>query len=239
MFNRSDRVLHFSSAGAADAPALVPISGQYDTTVAVYAALADAAYIDNDQGVDDLLVELFMRYGLSHFDALPDFTTSTSRAFIDRRNDRVIIANRGTDITDTNDIAADIQIALDTEKTHSRFTTAEDAFKAVRDAYPDMDIILTGHSLGATVNRYVYERNKNDIHEIYNFNPGSSPLAVLKSIKYNPLKLLRTKRDKKIRNYHIKGDLISYFATLDPSAEHTILEPQYHSNNPHSIRQFY
>lgn len=107
------------------------------------------------------------------YDIDTELSTANHKVFINRRTGNVVIAYRGTNPKNMDDIAAGVDIAKG-QRTHKRFQEALEAAEKARKKYGDDRIELTGHSLGGTQALYVYEKTGLKTRV---FNPGSSPLG--------------------------------------------------------------
>ena len=96
------------------------------------------------------------------------------------------------------------------------------------------NIILSGHSLGGSINRALFDKYSEDIAHVYNFNPGSSTGSFLKN--FNIFRPHDTK--KKITSVYIRGDPISTLGQTDRTIDNIVLDPLPDTSNPHSITQF-
>lgn len=88
-----------------------------------------------------------------------------------KKGNKVVLAFRGTNPTNLDDLAADFNIALG-QRSHHRFSDAEKISREVEKKYGS-DFTVTGHSLGGTLALHV-----NQMHgkKAKVFNPGSSPV---------------------------------------------------------------
>ena len=115
-----------------------------------------------------------------------------------------VISHRGTDLNDTEDLDADVSLALGKTKNKrfydKRTNKTKELIKEIKDVDATAKVNLTGHSLGGSTaitslnDEYV---NKN-VEHVYTFNPGVSPIK--EKFDGSP---------GKITNYVVKGDPIS------------------------------
>lgn len=107
----------------------------------------------------------------------------------------LVIAVRGTDVSDVHDIAADANIVKGKRLKHTyRYIDAIGHITSIMGKY-EQPVILTGHSLGGALVMEIFLTMENKIDKVYVFNPGVG----LKSIPINT----------KIEKYFIQGDFIS------------------------------
>lgn len=131
----------------------------------------------------------------------------------------VIIGFRGT--ANVKDIVTDIDVVRGVTE-DPRFKDAVTIYNKVKNKYPNLNIIATGHSLGGTLALYL-----NTLYNIQSegFNTGLG-LGFLKS---NPNK------DKATLNI-IKGDPISSLGALSKLGNVRVFNPT--TDNPHSMRNY-
>ena len=93
------------------------------------------------------------------------------------KDDKMVIAYKGTDVTNMSDLVADGAIVTGTEKMNNKFTRAKSLFDKVRQHHPEHQITLTGHSLGGQLSQHVsHEKNKTFA---YTFNAGAGPAQIV------------------------------------------------------------
>jgi len=144
------------------------------------AAISKATYDNYTSGVktaQKTLDEYNVGYSI-----IEDFTSPEYITAINEDEEKIVIGFRGTDLTNMYDVIADTQILTGLAETSlpsyfpSRFRTSEKIFKQVKEAYPDYDLTLTGHSLGGTVARYLGDRYS---EKAVVFSAGATPLEPL------------------------------------------------------------
>ena len=131
---------------------------------------------------------------------------SDNNATVIQKRNHITIAYRGTDPTNSSDLLADGQIASgnifsENVTALGRFREADDKYLAVKRAFPDARITLSGHSLGAKLG--IHTGRLYDLNGTF-FNPGSSPLDAPTEIK----EAMKT-RNNNFNIHHIFGDPIS------------------------------
>ncbi len=105
------------------------------------------------------------------YDYDTDLSTYNQSVFRHRGTKQTVLAFRGTNPMNMDDLAADLHIAMGS-RGHNRFREAEQIAKKVEAKY-GKDFTVTGHSLGGTLALHVNQLHGNATKV---FNPGSSPL---------------------------------------------------------------
>ncbi len=140
--------------------------------------------------------------------------------------DFLVIAVRGTDVSDVHDIAADANIVKGTSLKHTfRYEDAIAQIHAFLAVYSE-PVILTGHSLGGSLVMDIFLTMENKIDKVYVFNPGVG----LKPIPIND----------KIEKYFISGDWISVLGVnrRDPNVHVTKKKKSNCAVCQHTINNF-
>lgn len=164
-----------------------------------------------------------------------------SRDFVVYKNDKGqhYLGVRGTDVFkgDTKkfqDLGEDLLIALGADKTglSARNRKANNLLEKLRaDVGDDSKIMVTGHSLGASVASNLVKKNKGKIGgEVY--NPGSTPLSIVGNLQ-------RGKPVKNLEIYSTGVDPLSASAFYSVKAEKKERVPLKEGvGNPHSLEHF-
>lgn len=107
---------------------------------------------------------------------------STDRIRVYQKNKTIVIAVRGTDKTNADDLKDDLAIVRGTLHNSPRFLQLKKVYEGIVKEFPDYQIILTGHSLGGGM---IIELSKyhNDFKG-YLFNPAVN-INNLRSKEYN------------------------------------------------------
>lgn len=148
--------------------------------------------------------EALRKYGLDQtYFLLPAFTNENNSVFYNYKTQHIILAVRGTDGSNqlgqrTEDLKTDLQLALGKLKFTKRYEDSKAVLNRIIADFPQIRIILTGHSLGAAIADQLSIDYK--VPAIL-FNTGSSPLSVTR----NPLATRYTTN----RPLHAEIDILS------------------------------
>lgn len=204
---------------------------QIPDPVKEYARFADAAYKPMGDRVSSL-GDMDSPYTYDN-----NLSNDTTGVWVDETAGTVIMSNRGTDIKSGEDLVADAGILVGQLESTNRFATADTTFSNIKHRYPNYKIILTGHSLGGAINDALFNKYGESIHQVHNFNKGSSPLAVSRS-RDEPHEEKAKDDGSKVYNYFIAGDPLSV-AGAHSNQNNLVFKPVKDSVNAHSIAQFY
>lgn len=158
----------------------LPVKQNVDTEDIPLAVLSKLAYDNYNSGDTQQTQQAIDDYKIG-YNIVEDLTKPEYLTAINPTEKKAVIAYKGTDPTLTNiyDDIADVEIGLGLAETPilsyipSRFHTAENIYKEVKNKYPDYEISLTGHSLGGTTARYVGDRYN---EKAVVFSAGATPL---------------------------------------------------------------
>lgn len=162
------------------------------------------------------------------------FSDLRTSVFSNQTTGQIFTSFRGTDVGDAQDLATDVAVLLNRESETKRFRTAERKMSRILDSFPDQQHILTGHSLGGTVNLHLKQKFGDRIDEVHNFNPGSN----LKSVLNDVFDTFTNQKDKSVFTYHVVGDPISIASQVAPTENNFVYDLKKGTINPHSIDQF-
>lgn len=215
---------------------------KYLTTKCKICGVKKCKFIKRNPSGNGVEMGVFARYAkLAYEDPgdrgeLEDKELSNDEAAVFVNNDTVIVAFRGTVLTNPRDLIADARIAYGNFLSGSRMKRSISFVNKVTKKYPDKEIILTGHSLGARI--------AHDVASIlglksYSYNMGSSPV----DIPFNLLETLRCKYGKncnidkeKQKAFHSYGDPVSLSSL---SGYHdTEIVPRKPGHDVHTIDNF-
>lgn len=173
-----------------------------------YAVLSKAAYSGSNYLKRKVVRELDTQGKWTLNNKLSHAETSVFES-----GNQVVIAYRGTKLNQdvstlvSGDLSSDLLLAIGGEGYLNRFKDASSEFQRIRESYgSDKEYILTGHSLGGSIARYVHNANKNDVKESHLFNPGAGMSAIFDPSVYDNMYV-----------YHVSGDAISVLANYNDS----------------------
>jgi len=201
--------------------------------ISTYARFADAVY--KDDGIQR------RGYVVSNIGKDWQYRAKLSNDHIgvweNLNSNEIITSFRGT--SDWNDVRTDVALALGQEAMTSRFKESLDQFDKVLETYQpgQYSHTLVGHSLGGSINEYVFSKRNASIDRVHNFNPGASVSSVGTHIDTAVDATFRKERKDKVTNHHIIGDPISMLKTIDPTA--VTYEMKAGNLNAHTIKQFF
>ena len=213
------------------------LAPEEERDMTLYGAMADAAYKLKMNSRENAITKFFPRWHLDR--SLSDKTNST---FVDEEDKKVVLSVRGTDIKATfgqtsraEDLLSDLAVGLGISKMTSRHKRSEKMLQKIKERYPDYDIELVGHSLGASITEDLARKHKIRAN---NFNSGQSPVP----IKMNHLNYMTHPDTKKqrslIRNYMVTGDVISNSSFFDLTKTNIIVPKRDKNASVHSTSQF-
>lgn len=106
------------------------------------------------------------------------------KTYVNKETGKVIIAHKGTDPKDKNDIKNDLllSVGLLNKKTSKRVRNANEITKKANEKYGSSNITHTGHSLGG----FMADTSAGDLNKIETYNKGTSPIDIFKNKKKNP-----------------------------------------------------
>lgn len=210
----------------------------------INAVLAQAVYLKKK----DRMKEVEKYYG-DRFEMLPE-SDNAHLIVVDTETGKVHFAIRGTDITNTNgkrikDLGTDILAGMGLHRIGSRYKNSDKKLNKIKKTYEN-EIVLTGHSLGATITRDLSLKHNLESHS---FNSGGSH----KTFGMPLISSLHPKNKEKIKKNNvyftkpkgIKADWLSIGTSLDPMANVKWIEPKKLSKDKkgvlegHSIHHFF
>ena len=120
--------------------------------------------------------------------------------YINDNTKDIVIAHKGTTSTAKANILSDVNIAIGMQNTTERFKRATRKDAKIKNAYPDYNITLTGHSLGASIG--TNSSTKNNMKGVF-FNIGSGVPSLSSFLKD------RRKTNPNIKHYSTNYDIVS------------------------------
>lgn len=179
-----------------------------------YAVYASSAYEQSDDKVRSS-VEAY----LSDTEYVPELSPNVEKVKVfairrsggERGKRKYVIAIKGTNPLDLQDLSADLLIGLGLGvRTTALYADAMDAYTAIKKRDPEAIIEFTGHSLGGTIAATAARTTNSDAVV---FNMGSSPADVLGY----PFSSTDTKTKSKIFHFRNAGDVVSVGAASHPT----------------------
>jgi len=156
----------------------LPVKDNVDTEDIPLAVLSKVSYDNYFTGDTKETQKMIDDYNIG-YNIVEDLTEKEYITAVNPQDKKVVIAFKGTDPKNIYDDIADVEIGLGLAETPilsyipSRFNTAENIYKEVKNKYPDYEINLTGHSLGGTTARYIGDRYN---EKAVVFSAGATPL---------------------------------------------------------------
>lgn len=197
-----------------------------------HAVLSNLAYVENQEERQNLATEFGWTVD-------PELSDINATLFYNHQLEKAILAFRGTNIKNRDDLAIDSDIAFG-KRDHTRFNEAVQRTEKAAGKYKDLN--LTGHSLGGTLALHAYEKLGTPTRV---YNPGAS-------IKGDTLKLHSRGNPEIIRH---KDDQVSSGLSKYATKTHTsvpwelqdlvvdlfgnkIAQKAHHQYRVHSLDQF-
>lgn len=179
-----------------------------------YAVYASSAYEQSDDKIRSS-VEAY----LSDTEYVPELSPNVEKVKVfairrsggERGKRKYVVAIKGTNPLDLQDLSADLLIGLGLGvRTTALYADAMDAYTAIKKRDPEAIIEFTGHSLGGTIAATAARTTNSDAVV---FNMGSSPADVLGY----PFSSTDTKTKSKIYHFRNAGDVVSVGAASHPT----------------------
>jgi esterase/lipase len=156
----------------------LPVKDNVDTEDIPLAVLSKVSYDNYFTGDTKEAQKMIDDYNIG-YNIVEDLTEKEYITAVNPQDKKVVIAFKGTDPKNIYDDIADVEIGLGLAETPilsyipSRFNTAENIYKEVKNKFPDYEVNLTGHSLGGTTARYIGDRYN---EKAVVFSAGATPL---------------------------------------------------------------
>lgn len=196
-----------------------------------YAVLASASYDTLSKGMNKAESNMqeflpnheFVRRNASGDKLTDDFSTTMIRRHDDPNTpDDVIISYRGTAtmldaVTDLLQIATGSPSEKLLKTNIGYFKMAQEKYDKVKAAFPDANIVTTGHSLGGSLSYYIGKRNN---VPSYIFNAGSSPIDAFTEIG------LEQNKDNKSTHYYVPFDVVGLSKAVLGTSNDTLVKVQ-------------
>jgi hypothetical protein len=180
-----DKAIKDVASGKVTAPknvrryATKEVNQSYDSPSNInYAQLSKKAY-DNDKTL----------YG---YKTIPEFSTEDRTVYQQDGTGHVVIAFRGTNVSDIRDTSTDLLLAAGATGLSHRFYNAENVTSAVIKKYGRKNVTVTGHSLGGS--QALHVSRKFGVNA-YVYNPHVSYDAGLTGANYKHANIFRNTTD--------------------------------------------
>jgi hypothetical protein len=135
-----------------------------------YAEHAAAAY-GRQEAIDSLISQGWTR----------DNDLSNGNYQTMTKDGKSVLAYRGTDVTNPDDLLVDGYIAMGNETMTKRVKEAKDVARRAAEKYGHDNVTLTGHSLGA--NQGIHASRSTGL-KMVGYNPGTGNVGLLNSIRH-------------------------------------------------------
>lgn len=155
-----------------------------------------------------------------------DFSQINAVIYTNSQTRTIIMAIRGTNLSNPSDLLTDVSVLTGTLKASKRYKDISDLFNKVYSKYGKYigksllayKYVITGHSLGSSLALQLLLDNPDKIDAVYLFNAGSSVDTVKKGLAMKIGKALGIgyykKVSKKINIFRVAGDPISVGSRL-------------------------
>lgn len=197
--------------------------GSLDKRVIEFAKFAESSYSKGTHQRRKIL----SKEALTNFSYDTKLSDNDTAVWVNRRNKEVITSYRGTELTNFGDLSADASIIKGDFNLHARYMNAFSKQDSVLKKYKKYRHIVTGHSLGGTIANTLAKSYGTKIAESHSFNPGSGVREIFEQSS-----------DPNHHSHFIKGDVLSYFGTVNRNENTHIYERLVGTDNAHTIKQF-
>lgn len=157
---------------------------------------------------------------------------------VNHEKKHAVLGFRGTDLTNVSkaigDLTDDALLATGLKTLSSRFRGGVRAAKAVRVAYPEYRLAVTGHSLGASTASHVHSKVKDT--DFVGYSTHVPVREATQNVAWGAIdKLLKPKKKGSV-NYITAADPISWTAATAFDKETYVVQQS--QKNPHSLLNF-
>jgi hypothetical protein len=161
---------------------------------------------------------------INEFHIVPELSDEHSVVFSNDKKlgvtTKVIVSFRGTVASKFNDLLTDVFVTFGQEESTERFKKAAEKIDLIRERYPEVPLVVCGHSLGGS--QAIYVSKKHSL-PAYCYNPAQG---------ISPNYINEINRHKKIRVLRVLNDPISCIAGLE-NIGGIILFPRVSRISPH------
>jgi hypothetical protein len=152
---------------------------------------------------------------------------------------KAVLAYRGTDVKNRNDLGTDALLALHLEGLSARFKNAKRAAQAAQNAYPDLT--LTGHSLGGSEALYASKSLKSPPSQTVAYSPHVSLFESFGKKLFNRVhdRFFKPKESQPSSTYIYKSQLDPVSAFVSPHYDNAhVVTVKQRQLSPHSLDNF-
>ncbi len=174
----------------------------------LYAKLANASYtyyetLDNNINI----------YGYAIF---PELSDRNSILLFNKEKKELVLSIRGTKISNSNDINADVHILMNKLKENERYKSVLSKAKQIVESKNNWRFVIVGHSLGGALALEIAEEIIKYVDNIYIYNPAFSVGQALESVSKQIFNKIGIK-SKAIRiEKELRRKLTIYQSGIDP-----------------------
>lgn len=208
--------------------------------VSEYAALAEASYARERRGKQKQLNKHAKNIRKhSKAEDIGNFIVDTdlklgphTTVYKNTKDNRIVVAYRGTQVSDFSDMSTDLAIALGAENISKRFRKHKRDFQNITAHYgDDKDYVVVGHSLGGSIASFI-TNEFDDVSEAHVFNPGSGISSLRERVSSKDSSDL----NNRLHRHFMVGDPISYLGHTNAGVnDHVYTVPGVFN---HSIHNF-
>jgi hypothetical protein len=172
----------------------------------IFGKLAESAYDDKQK---DLILDG------STWHIIRRYSNDIIKLFVNEESKLIVLAIRGT--AKLNDLYSDYNILIHSPRNTINFKQATRVLNKIKPLIQDYQVVIVGHSLGASIGVAIGKLEKYNWVKVYAFAPGLSPTALHQiSIDKFLCKILRKNCHENITQFtSSKFDPISYLSKLD------------------------
>jgi putative lipase involved disintegration of autophagic bodies len=147
---------------------------QIPTTRQLYAKLANASYTyyetqDNHMNINGYVI-------------FPELSDRNSILLYSKEKKELVLSIRGTKVTNSGDLQADVHILMNKLKENDRYKSILSKAHEIAQSKNGWKFILVGHSLGGALAIEIAEEIIKYVDNIYVYNPGFSLGQALESV---------------------------------------------------------
>lgn len=174
----------------------------------LYAKLANASYTYYETQDNNINI-----YGYAIF---PELSDRNSILLFNKEKKELVLSIRGTKISNSNDINADVHILMNKLKENERYKSVLSKAKQIVESKNNWRFVIVGHSLGGALALEIAEEIIKYVDNIYIYNPAFSVGQALESVSKQIFNKIGIK-SKAIRiEKELRRKLTIYQSGIDP-----------------------